>query len=213
MTNDNLAKRSDLHLKRRIWHVLCGVICLTLYYTTNSKIIHWGYFSLFIAFLGFIIDFQRFKNEKLNDFLGKHFGPIMRKSERLNFSGLPFYALGVALSIFLYDEKIATLSILYLIFSDPIASIFGVYFGRDVLLPNKTLQGTIAAFVTCLVVTLIYFYILEIHSPNIIIFAFLASMFGALSEIISAFNIDDNLTIPVVSGAVLTGLNVLFNVF
>ena len=213
MANEiGLAKRSELHLKRRLWHVLVGCLGLVCYYQLSLELYIYGYFSVLVALLGFWIDFKRLGNPNLNNFLEKHFGPVMRRSEKLSFSGLPFYALGVAIAIFVYDEKIAILSILFLIFADPIASIVGVYMGRDRLLPNKTLQGTMAAFSVCLVTILGYLYVLEVESQNIIIFAFFGAICGALSELISAFNIDDNLTIPVLSGGALTLFNLWFGV-
>lgn len=211
--DNGLAKRSELHLKRRIWHVTVGAICLFCFYFFKMNIKVWAWTSLLIGFIGFAIDFLRLKNPKLNTYLTKRFGPLMRRSESLSFSGLPFYALGVALSIFLYKEEIAVLSILYLIFADPIASIVGVYLGKDRLLPNKTLQGTVASFGMCLFVGFIYISSLDIHHPNTIMLIFLGAIAGALSELLSAFNVDDNLTIPVLSGALLTAFNLLFKVF
>jgi dolichol kinase len=48
---------------------------------------------------------------------------------------------------------------------------------------------------------------------HILIFAVVAGMIGALSELVSAFNVDDNLTIPVLSGLGMTVLNHFVNVF
>lgn len=206
------AKRSDLHLMRRLWHVLCGLICFIAYSLMDHNLLYWGFFSLFIAVLGFIVDFKRLKSQNLNTRLQDLFSPFMRKSEQSSFSGLPFYALGVSLSIFLYSNEIAIISILFLIFADPIASIVGVHYGKDRLLPNKTLQGTIAAFVTCFIVAFSYILFAGLSSPNIIMFCFFSAIVGALSEMISAFNIDDNLTIPVVSGAFMSILNLIFKV-
>lgn len=206
------AKRSDLHLMRRLWHVLCGLICFIAYSLIDHNLLYWGFFSLFIAVLGFIVDFKRLKSQNLNTRLQDLFSPFMRKSEQSSFSGLPFYALGVSLSIFLYSNEIAIISILFLIFADPIASIVGVHYGKDRLLPNKTLQGTIAAFVTCFIVAFSYILFAGLSSPNIIMFCFFSAIVGALSEMISAFNIDDNLTIPVVSGAFMSILNLIFKV-
>lgn len=210
---ESLAKRSELHIKRRLWHIIVGCLGLTAFYTLNYPIESYGYFSLTVAVLGFVLDFQRLKKPGLNALLEKHFGPIMRRSEKLSFSGLPFYALGVAIAIFVYQKEIAVLSILFLIFADPIASVVGVFLGRDRLLPNKTLQGTIAAFFVCFVTTLVYSFALNVQSNNLILFAFFASIFGALSELVSAFNIDDNLTIPVMSGAAMSVFNLWFQVF
>tara|TARA_Y100000768_G_scaffold216809_1_gene163439 strand:+ start:7573 stop:8154 length:582 start_codon:yes stop_codon:yes gene_type:complete len=192
--------------------VVVGVLGLLGYYYLEFPIIAFAHFSIGVALFGFFVDFRRFKNPSFNSALEKHFGPIMRRSEKLSFSGLPFYALGVALTIYLFPEKIAVLAILFLIFSDPIASIVGVYLGKDRLLPNKTLQGTIAAFMSCFCLSMIYFLMINNNSKNIIIFAFFSAVVGALSELVSAFNIDDNLTIPVLSGGAMTVLNFWFQV-
>lgn len=197
---------------RRVWHVVVGVLGLLSYYLLDLPIIMFAHFSIVVALIGFFIDFKRLKNPALNAVLERHFGPIMRRSEKLSFSGLPFYALGVALTIYFYPEKIAVLAILFLIFADPIASIAGVYLGKDRLLPNKTLQGTIAAFISCFTLSMGYFIVIKNQSENIIIFSFFSAVVGALSELVSAFNIDDNLTIPVVSGGAMTVLNFWFQV-
>ncbi len=211
--NIGMARRSDIHFMRRFWHILVGTICLFLYYYFHTSIMLWGEISLGIAIFGFLIDFYRLKNESLNLWLSKNFGPLMRRSEKLSFSGLPFYALGVGLSILFYESHIAILSILFLIYADPIASIIGVKFGRERLLPNKTLQGTLAAFLTALLIAIVYLAINKIHSPNIILFCFLGAIAAAISELMSSFNIDDNLTIPVVSGLFLTLLNLWLDIF
>ena len=112
----DLAKRSDLHLTRRVWHVSCGVVCLVVNANFDIQMYQWGIFSLIIATLGFFVDFKRINNEQVNRYFSKYFGPLLRKSERKSFSGLPFYALGVGVTCFLYPEKAATLAILFLIF-------------------------------------------------------------------------------------------------
>ena len=211
--NFDMAKRSEIHLMRRFWHVLVGTLCLFFYYYFQTDIFTWGLISLTIAAFGFVVDFFRLKNDSFNKVLTKNFGPLMRRSEKLSFSGLPFYALGVGLSILFYKAPIAILSILFLIYSDPIASVIGVKFGRERLLPNKTLQGTLAAFLTSFFIAITYLAINKVHSPNIVLFCFLGAIGAALSELMSAFNIDDNLTIPVVSGLFLTLLDLWLKIF
>src|SRR5690606_3213127 len=134
-------------------------------------------------------------------------GPLMRKSEREGVSGLPFYALGISLSLLFYQPDLALISIMFLIFSDPVSSFFGVLYGKDKILPNKSLQGFVAGFFTCYLVSLFYLLNSGISSVNMLVFSLIAGIIGAGSELISAFNIDDNLTIPVISGLGLTILN------
>ncbi|MFA7613341.1 MAG: phosphatidate cytidylyltransferase [Candidatus Caldatribacteriota bacterium] len=200
-------KRSDLHIARKLWHMSTGVIGLILFFSSEQVPEFWGYGVLLIAVLGFLADYLRQKNPLFNKFVIMLMGPLMRKSEREGVSGLPFYALGIALSLLFYQKDLALISIMFLIFSDPVSSFFGVLYGKDKILPNKSLQGFVAGFFTCYLVTLFYLLNLGQTSIDMLTFSLVAGLIGAGSELISAFNIDDNLTIPVISGLGLTILN------
>jgi dolichol kinase len=208
-----LAKRNETHILRKLWHVSFGSVCLGIYYSMNVEISFWGYFAVTFAVAGFLSDLVRLNNKSVNTLVIKVAGPLMRNSEEDSFTGLPFYALGVGLSILLFDEKIAVLSIFFLVFADPIASYVGVNFGRGQIVPNKSLEGTVAAFVTCNLLTIAFLYNSTISDARLIVFSIVAGIVGALAELASAFNIDDNLTIPVLSGAGLTLLNSIFQIF
>lgn len=202
-----LHKRSDLHIARKLWHMSTGVLGLILFYSSEQNTNFWGYGVMGIALLGFFADYLRQKNPLINRFIIKLMGPLMRKSEREGVSGLPFYALGVSLSLLFYQPDLALISIMFLIFSDPVSSFFGVLYGKDKILPNKSLQGFVAGFFTCYLVSLFYLLNLGVSSVDMLVFSLVAGVIGAGSELISAFNIDDNLTIPVISGLGLTILN------
>jgi diacylglycerol kinase (CTP) len=207
-----LSARSDLHILRKIWHILCGVSVLATYYISGQDIMYFGWFCISVAVGGFTVDLVRMRFDNVNQIVLKVLGPFMRKSEESGFSGLPFYALGAGLSILFFSKHIALISILFLVFADPIASFVGVNLGKDKILPNKSLQGTMASFFVCYLVSFLYIAELGIENFNLIVFSLCAGVVGAISELASAFNIDDNLTIPVISGAGLTVLNYLFNI-
>ena len=208
-----LHKRSDLHLLRKIWHISTGSIGLLLFTRSPQDQQFWGFIVLGIALAGFILDITRTRLPFINRLVLKFAGPLMRRSERDGMSGLPFYALGVSLSLFFYDRNIAILSVMFLVFSDPLSSFFGVLYGKDKILPNKSLQGAVAGFFTCYLITLFYTMNHVTLGNHILIFAVVAGMIGALSELVSAFNVDDNLTIPVLSGLGMTVLNHFVTVF
>ncbi len=208
-----LAKRTDMHVLRKLWHISFGSACLFLYMKLDLAISFWGYFAISAALGGFMMDFARLRNQRVNNLVLKMLGPLMRSSEKDGFSGLPFYALGVGLSILFFEEKIAVLSIMFLVFADPIASFVGVNYGKDKILPNKSLQGAIAAFLVCKLLTIAYLYNSGASDLDLILFSSLAGLVGSLSELASSFNIDDNLTIPVLSGAGLSVLNLYFHIF
>lgn len=208
-----LHKRSDLHIARKLWHMSTGVLGLILFFRSEQDSTIWGYGVLSIALLGFAADYLRQKYPFFNKWIIRLMGPLMRKSEREGVSGLPFYALGIALSLLFYDKNLALISIMFLIFSDPISSFFGVLYGKDKILPNKSLQGFVAGFFTCYLVALFYLLNANVGGVNVLIFSLVGGIIGAGSELISAFNIDDNLTIPVISGLGLTILNYFLPVF
>jgi diacylglycerol kinase (CTP) len=209
----SLAKRNDLHILRKLWHIGFGSAVLYAYYSLHYDIKVWGGFALACATIGFLIDFTRLNNEKFNQLALRVAGPIMRNSEKDGFSGLPFYGLGCALSVFLYQTDIALISIMFLVFADPVSSFVGVNFGKDKILPNKSLQGTIAGFFVCYLVTIVYISDYAVATVDLLSFAIVGGVIGAVAELTSAFNIDDNLTIPILSGAGLTAVNYFFQIF
>lgn len=202
-----LHKRSDLHMLRKLWHICTGSLGLFLFLRSSMDTRSWAIGVLLIALAGFSTDMLRARFKKLNFIVLRLAGPLMRRSEREGMSGLPFYALGASLSLFFYQKDIAVLSIMFLVFSDPLSSFFGVLYGKDKIMPNKSLQGAVAGFFTCYLITLFYTMNTVNLSTDILVFSIVAGLIGSASELISAFNVDDNLTIPVVSGLGMTLLN------
>jgi dolichol kinase len=160
-----------------------------------------------IAVLGFLLDLIRNRSHGLNKLFIRIAGPLMRRSEKEGISGLPFYALGVSLSLYFYSRDIAIVSTMFLVFSDPLSSFFGVLYGKDKILPNKSLQGAVAGFFTCYLITLFYGMNTTTLGTHLLVFSVVSGLIGAASELVSAFNIDDNLTIPVLSGLGMSVLN------
>lgn len=206
-----LPARTDMHLLRKIWHMATGSIAITLFMLSGQDAKTWGWVALAVSFAGFTADFIRLRFPKANELAIKFMGPFMRESERNDYSGLPFYAMGCGLALLLFSPHIALLSILFLVFSDPISSYFGVKYGKEKILPGKSLQGTAAGFCTCYLIALIYGICNAEISFSLLLFALLAGLVGAISELFSVL-VDDNLTIPVLSGLGLTFLNMFFQI-
>jgi diacylglycerol kinase (CTP) len=204
--------RSDLHVIRKLWHMGTGLLGLFIYFKSGIDSRTMSFILFGVAAFGFIVDFARLKFPAINKIVMLFMGPFMRESERTSLSGFPFYSLGVAISLFMFSEKIAILAILFLVFSDPISSYFGILYGKDKILPNKSLQGTVAGYLCCYIVTLIYGMIFTEPTIQLLIFAIFGGIIGALSELLSEL-VDDNLTIPVVSGAGLTFINLFIPLF
>jgi diacylglycerol kinase (CTP) len=208
-----LHKRSDLHILRKLWHMSTGSVGLFIFLNSTQSQTFWASVILAIALAGFTIDLVRNKVPAINKLVIKFMGPLMRRSEKDGVSGLPFYALGVSLSLFFYSRDIAIVSTMFLVFSDPLSSFFGILYGKDKILPNKSLQGAVAGFFTCYLITLFYAMNTSALGTHLLLFAIISGVIGSASELVSAFNIDDNLTIPVISGLGMTLLNKYVTVF
>ena len=208
-----LRLRDDIHLARKVWHIATGLLALAIFYTAKSMSIQdWVETTFAIGVAGIIVEILRLRFEPINALILRFFSPFLRKHEVKQMTGMPYYALGASLSLFLYSEEIAVLSIIFLVFADPISSYFGIRYGKDKILPNKSLQGSFAGFVTCFFITWFYGAAYSEFSFNLFAFSLLAGLIGSFSELLSVF-IDDNLTIPVVSGMGLTLLNYFFYIF
>src|SRR5690606_38510278 len=99
------------------------------------------------AWLLFVpLDFLRQSSPVLNDWLIHAFKPIMRQSEVNKLAGTTYLLTGVLFVVVFFPRPVVSLTLLYLAFADPIASLVGIRYGRDKLFGHKSLQGFIAAY-------------------------------------------------------------------
>jgi diacylglycerol kinase (CTP) len=206
-----LRPRSDLHIPRKLWHMTTGVSGLLFYYFSGLTNKEMGYALLVFGIVAFILDTIRIRVNFLNYLTMAIMKPFMRDSERKGYTGFSFYALGVALTLLFYEERVAILAIFFLVFSDPISSLFGILYGTKKILPNKSLQGTLAGGICCFFVALLYVLATVGFPDYTMLFVFSAGLAGALAELLS-FQLDDNLTLPIFSGFFLTVVNSLFHI-
>lgn len=206
------AGRSDLHLMRKLWHMATGGAGLWAFYAFEMETRTWAFITLGVCITGLMVDLIRFRSAAFNALFIRVVGVFMRESEKNSFSGLPFYALGVSLALFLFPKHMALMSIFFLVISDPISSIVGVLYGKDKILPNKSLQGSLAGAMTCFFIALFYSLNFLPFSLSLLVFCVIAGIVGAVSELFSVI-VDDNLAIPLISGIGLLALNSFFQLF
>ncbi len=137
----------------------------------------------------------------------------MREHERHGFAGTTYLLLGVLIIIAFFPKPVCILSLLFLAVADPLASLVGILYGKDKICGPKSLQGSSAAFSACTVIAGIYFFTHHLMIDRLVIVSLLAGVIGAISELIPIFNIDDNLTFPIVSSGFLHALFWLFGGF
>jgi len=195
--------RNDLHLARKVWHLIMGLVIVFVYMSGISRTT--GVLIL-ASVLGFdlFMEGMRLRNPSFNEKCLKFWGPVLRAHEAHQMSTLPHYVSAAILAVGIFPKPVAILSILYLACGDPIASFFGILYGHKgpKFKSGKTAIGTTAGVLVCALVTFIYLKTLSIPDGTVLAVSAIGGLAGGMAELLP-FEIDDNFTIPVISGFVL----------
>jgi len=207
LTSD-LKKRSEMHWARKIWH-MSGVSALAFSYYYLPPFWSKAIFIL-LWFIFVPVDFLRLRSPGLNDILTHIFRPIMRESESKGLAGTSYLMTGVLIISFIFPREIVLMTLLFLAFADPMASIIGIRFGKDRIFGHKSVQGSVAAFAICAFITWSVLMYKGIMIDRIVIVSIFGGLIGACAEAIPVGKLDDNFSIPVLSAG---GLWLLFSIF
>ena len=195
--------RNDLHLARKAFHMGMGLTIVFCYLFLTSQSTGIAILAGVLA-LDLLLESSRLHSPALNEKLLKFWGPIMRRNEVTRFTTTPHYISSVILAIAIFPKPVAILSILYLACGDPIASLFGILYGHlgPRFKSGKSLIGTLAGVLVCMVLTTIYLSTISTSMGAILLVSVLGGLAGGMAELLP-FDVDDNFSIPIVSGFVL----------
>ncbi len=200
--------KNDLHWQRKLWHIGVGFSIFVLYRMYGNDLQSWGKVIFAFGFFSYILDKIRISNVSLNKITIGLFAPFLRETEKFKPSGLPFYALGVGVTLIFFKEDFALISVLILIFADPLSSFVGIQFGKNNLVNGKSLEGTLTFFLITALIYLIYMGTLRKLRLDDIAIAFFVGVFSSISELFPI--VDDNLSIPILTGLFITILNIVY---
>jgi len=187
---NNLSFKNEF--KRKLIHFASSVIGLSIIYLDSEIMLP----ILIAAGLIFpFLDYLRINNKYISDFYNSYFHTITRSFELKKLTGASFVFLGALITYVLFDPKVAGIGLIIMSLADANAAIIGVGYGKTKLL-NKTLEGSFAFYIT----TFIILYIFKIP----LMLSFLVSLITTLTELIEIPRINDNITIPVMAGLLLT---------
>lgn len=208
---DTLAARARvIQWPRKIWHMLASLLIVSIYLffpgSLHTKLILFGSFTAYAL----ICDILRFVFPSFNASAVKFFSRFMRKEEVTRLNSMTFYALSTFLVCLFFPKGIAILSILFLGIGDPMASIVGVKWGKYKLWNRFSLEGSLAFFVACFSISLLYPLFSPSFQGSIWLFALCGGLIGMISEWFSFLRLDDNLIIPLVSALLLQGVLFFF---
>lgn len=209
-------------IPRKLFHVSIGFITLYLHcngYKTKNT---WQPVSIAVSCI-FLLDLIRFNWPYFNSLYCSVVGILMREKEINSINGVIWFQLGSIITFIFQKQDVSVMSALLLSWSDTAASTIGRKFGylSPKLAKGKSLIGSIAAFITGIIACYIFYGIITPKFPevskdfeydpnsnmiNLHTLALLSGFIASVSEGIDIAGLDDNLTIPVLSGIFLSSV-------
>lgn len=197
--------RTDLHLARKAWHLFMGLLMIAVYVGSGMSRTQGVVILGCLLGFGLFLEGLRLQNATINEKILSFWGPLMRRCEATKMSGVPYYVAATLLSIAIFPKPISILSVLYLACGDPIASIFGILYGERSLRlgRNRSLIGTAAGVLTCIMISFVFFStVMHLPDRQLITLTLIGGLAGGLAELLP-LDVDDNFSIPIVSGFIL----------
>src|SRR5262245_36355581 len=84
-----LPVRTDLHLTRKIWHMMMGLVIVSFYMSGMSQATALTILGPVLA-LSVVMEVIRFKSPSINEKCVRFFSPVIRSHEVNKVSGMPF---------------------------------------------------------------------------------------------------------------------------
>ena len=176
-------------LRRKSIHLL-GLVVPILYFFTSRDLAIIGVGGLVVLALaaellkGLVPTFRAI-------FL-RIFSPILRSQEQKGgLTGATYFLIGSFLCILLFDKTLAIVCLCFLTLGDLCAALIGKQWGRIKLFSRKSLEGSLACFVVCTAAALL----IGLHP----VLAIAGALVATLIELLP-IGVDDNVTIPLISG-------------
>ena len=146
-----------------------------------------------------ILETMRFSHEPLNQALSQRLKPLLKETEHCRVTGATHMIIGSLSCFLLFDSAVAIVVLLFLSVGDPMAALIGRRAG-GFRLSGKSPWGSIALFSSCTTLSIILWSV-GVASPLWVLIV--GAGVAALVELLPSY-LDDNITIPVISGGVIT---------
>jgi len=186
-------------LKRKIIHLI-GLLIPICYYFFRERDPIAIIILLSLTAIYFFLELLRLTNKRAQRYFLTHFSSLLRTHEKQKITGTGYYLLSGLLSVSLFKKELAIACLSFLVLGDMFAAIIGTRFGHKKIIAGKSLEGSLACFIVCLVIGLFIAWLFPnyLNLKIIAIGAFVATIVELLP-----LGLDDNLTIPLISGLVM----------
>jgi dolichol kinase len=183
---------TGIEIKRKLVHLATLIIPLG-YGLTSEETMLVFLLPFFLCYL--VIDLLRHFHPGMASLFQKYFyGKVLREGEERTLMGSTYFLFSSLLTILLFPKSIAIASLLILILSDTAAALVGKWIGK-ISIFGKTLEGSMAFLFSALLIVWSY--------PQLNRFSGSLAASGATLVEVLPIKMDDNLTIPIVAGAIM----------
>jgi len=182
---------------RTLYHIIGGMLLPVagLFLPKIVMVVFLGILTLFFL----IMELVRLRVPVVNQWVFKFYRPLARTEEKTRLTGTGYLLIASFISFLVFSREVAVLALSFLAVGDAVAALVGRKWGI-VLLRGKTLEGDLTCLVSCIIVGSLY-YLAGLNLPLSVILV--GAAVAAVVESAS-LPINDNLTMPLLSGAVMT---------
>ena len=181
---------------RRLFHIVaCGAIPLLGIFVSPGVMVT---LLATMSGLALLVELARLRLPGLNSILVARLKPLLKDTEDQRITGATYIALSALACFLVFDKPIAIVALFFLALGDPMAALVGSRMGGFRVF-GKSPLGTLAFVTVAIGVAGI------LSSSNVVSFHWglvAGATIAALVELAPSF-LDDNLTIPLVSGAAM----------
>ena len=183
-------------IHRRIFHVVTTAVVALMALGLEREVMIIITGSL--TGITIVLELSRRRFPRLNEWFMSQTSVLLKESESSRVLGSTYMAVASPIVFLFLDKELAILALMYIAVGDPLAGVVGKRYGR-VRIGSKSVEGTVAfavgaGGVGCVLVAagLDVPYWVALGGAGV----------GALVELMP-IPVDDNLTVPAVSGAVM----------
>ncbi|MCH8088108.1 MAG: hypothetical protein IIC81_09705 [Chloroflexi bacterium] len=199
MVVKNRRGKGVARVERRLFHIVAGSLFPLLALVLPQWII------ILLAATGtgasIVLEISRRRSRRVNDCFTRRFSVLLKESESSQTLGSTYLLAATLLAFLLFDRDVAVLALLFLAVGDPLAALVGQRYGRA-RIRKKSVEGSLAFMAGAALVG----WLLIAGGLDISLWVVMSgAAVAALVELLS-LPPDDNITVPLVAGAVMTPL-------
>ena len=193
--------------RRKIYRIGAGIVFPVLYYFTPNKII---VEMLLLYLLGIMttLEVMRYISPSLWRTIAEHSKGTLKVRQGM-ITGTTALLISNIIVIAFFDKQVAIVSLMYMLFGDTASAIIGTKYGK-VKMGGKSLEGSLAFFITAMVLALIFFQWGGFRIPLIILT--LGAIAATITEALP-IEINDNLTVALAAAIVIQFLPHALQIF